>query len=99
MIVVSISEAKNRLSAFIDKVKRGDTVVITDRGRPVAQLESVARDQPVDEEGRLARLERNGLIKRGKQTPPTQMMRDPPPSLRDGVDILQVLLDERAEDR
>src|SRR3989304_4045748 len=38
MKTASISEAKNRLSAYIDLVRRGETVQITDRGNPVARL-------------------------------------------------------------
>jgi prevent-host-death family protein len=30
----SISEAKNSLSALVDRVRRGETVLISDRGRP-----------------------------------------------------------------
>ncbi|HQP94219.1 MAG TPA: type II toxin-antitoxin system prevent-host-death family antitoxin, partial [Thermoanaerobaculia bacterium] len=39
MTTVSISEAKNRLSALLDEVREGASVTITDRGRPVARLE------------------------------------------------------------
>lgn len=31
-------EAKNKLSALLDQVEKGDEVVITRRGRPVARL-------------------------------------------------------------
>jgi prevent-host-death family protein len=58
---VSISEAKNRLSQLLERVKRGETVTILDRGVPVARLESVA---PVSEEA-LAALERTGVIHLG----------------------------------
>ena len=37
----SITEAKNNLSALIDRVKGGSSVLIVDRGRPVARLEPV----------------------------------------------------------
>ena len=40
MKTATIPEAKNRLSALIDRVRHGETVIITDRGRPVARLES-----------------------------------------------------------
>jgi NAD-dependent dihydropyrimidine dehydrogenase PreA subunit len=33
----TITEAKNQLSALIDRVRHGETIVITDRGRPVAR--------------------------------------------------------------
>lgn len=35
---VGTLEAKNRLSALLDAVERGEEVVITRRGRPVARL-------------------------------------------------------------
>jgi prevent-host-death family protein len=36
----TITEVKNQLSALIDRVRHGETIVITDRGRPVARLVS-----------------------------------------------------------
>ena len=39
----SITEAKNNLSALIDRVKGGSPVLIVDRGRPVARLEPVTQ--------------------------------------------------------
>jgi prevent-host-death family protein len=60
----TITEAKNQLSALIDRVRHGETVVITDRGRPVARLESVVTDAAADPADRLARLERRGLLRR-----------------------------------
>lgn len=59
----TITEAKNGLSALIDQVKSGESVLITDRGVPVARLEPVTTIE--DDEGRLERLERAGLIRRG----------------------------------
>ena len=35
---VSTSEAKTHLSALLDDVARGETIIITKRGRPVARL-------------------------------------------------------------
>lgn len=35
----SMSEAKNGLSALLDEVRRGETVLITRRGKPVARIE------------------------------------------------------------
>jgi prevent-host-death family protein len=53
---------KNRFSTFLDKVKQGDSVLITECGRPVARLESILATASNDIEGRLMRLERNGLV-------------------------------------
>ena len=35
---VSVFDAKNRLSALLDRVEHGDSITITRRGKPVAQL-------------------------------------------------------------
>jgi prevent-host-death family protein len=88
---VSISETKARLSALLDLVRGGEAVVITDRGRPVARLvPAMGRD---DDDGRLARLERAGLVRRGPASPPARVIETPPPDL--GGSVLELLLEER----
>jgi prevent-host-death family protein len=37
-MVVGVSEARNQLSALLDRVERGEIVIITRRGVPVARL-------------------------------------------------------------
>jgi prevent-host-death family protein len=67
MKTASISQAKNRLSAYIDLVRQGNRVVITDRGRPVAELAPVSHPQAAAT-ARLAMLERKGWLQRGDKT-------------------------------
>lgn len=59
----SITDAKNNLSALIDRVRRGETVLICDRNRPVARLQPVG---PGDGSGPdapwLAGLVRDGVV-------------------------------------
>jgi prevent-host-death family protein len=38
---VSITEAKNNLSALVDRLRGGSSILIVDRGQPVARLEPV----------------------------------------------------------
>lgn len=38
----SVAEARNRLSDLIDRAQHGEPVVITRRGKPVAELRAVA---------------------------------------------------------
>ena len=75
METASISEVKNGLSAIIDRVKGGESIVVTDRGIPVAVIEPVSGR--IDVEDRLARLERSGLIKRGTGKVPHRAAPDP----------------------
>lgn len=38
MGTAGVRELKNRLSMYLDRVKRGETITVTERGRPVAEL-------------------------------------------------------------
>jgi prevent-host-death family protein len=38
---VSVKEAKSHLSELLDRVERGDEIVITRRGKPIARLTTV----------------------------------------------------------
>ncbi len=40
----TLTDTKNNLSALVDQVQHGETILILDRGRPVARLESVRGD-------------------------------------------------------
>jgi prevent-host-death family protein len=97
MRIATITEAKNKLSALIDIVKAGETVVIVDRGIPVARLEPAAKSE--DDEGRLARLERAGIITRAKQPFPEWLFTTEPPKGRPGLSAVEALLEERREGR
>jgi len=93
MKTATITEAKNGLSALIDRVRAGETVVITDRGVPVARLEAMAAHP--DPDGRLARLERAGIIRRGVAPPPLDLIAQPAPRLRRGASLVEAVLEER----
>jgi prevent-host-death family protein len=97
MKMATITQAKNGLSALIDRVRAGETIVITDRGIPVARIEPMAPDPDAD--GRLARLERAGVIRRGVGPPPIDLIRDPAPKLPPGVSIVEAVLEERRHGR
>lgn len=93
MKTASITEAKNGLSALIDRVRAGESVLITDRGVPVARLEPMA-DYP-DLDGRIARLERAGLVRRGAAPVRLDQLSRPAPKLRAGVSVVDAVLEER----
>lgn len=46
MISIPLAQAKNQLSELIGRVERGETVAVTRRGKPVAQLVAFANDAP-----------------------------------------------------
>jgi len=95
----TITEVKNHLSAFLNKVKHGEVVLITDRGRPVARLETVVSNRGCsDTEGRLARLEHVGLVRRAR-TAAKSAARSMPPAPAGKAGLLQAVLAERDENR
>jgi len=93
----SISEAKNRLSALLEKVKQGQSIVIEDRGVPVARLEPITAVP--DPGGRLARLERQGFIRRAKTPLDMSLLRTPPPAASGGPSASEILIEERRDGR
>jgi prevent-host-death family protein len=98
MVVATITEAKNGLSALIDQVRSGESVLIMDRGTPVARLESAVSASP-DAEGRIARLERAGAVRAARKPPVTELLSTGPPSGRVGASAAAVLIEERREGR
>jgi len=45
MKTASVTELKNGLSSFLEKVQRGHSVLVTEHSRPVAILEKVSTDR------------------------------------------------------
>jgi len=91
----TISELKNQLSAYLKKVRAGETVLIYDRDEPIARLEGVEGSATADE--RLVRMERSGLIRRGRGPVPIKLLRAASP--RSKKSVVQALLDDRREGR
>jgi prevent-host-death family protein len=94
----SITEAKNNLSALIDSVKGGTPVLIVDRGRPVARLEPVNGVAGCDE-GRLARLVRDGIVRPARGVMPKALVATKPPRGKRTASGVRALLDERRDGR
>jgi prevent-host-death family protein len=91
----TISELKNKLSAYLKKVRAGETVLILDRDEPVARLERVVADEHPD--GRLARLERSGLVRRARQPVSVEALRTAAPKATHSV--VDALTEERRSGR
>jgi antitoxin (DNA-binding transcriptional repressor) of toxin-antitoxin stability system len=60
-----IAELKNSLSMYLAHVKRGGTVLVFERDRPVACLVPVQGRSLTSSKDRLAELERRGIVRRG----------------------------------
>lgn len=91
----SIATAKNQFSRLIDRVKHGESILITERNRPVARLE------PLLEHGTaLETLHAGGLL-----SPPKSRLdlaaffAMPAPSLTASASLSRAIFDERQEAR
>jgi prevent-host-death family protein len=95
MKTATLTETKNQLSALIDQVRQGETILILDRGRPVARLASALAAESPDPDGRVARLERQGILRRAAVAKSPELFRRPRPTPRDGASIVATLIEER----
>ena len=92
---VTIAQAQNDFSALVELVQAGESVLILDGDTPVARLETVVGTS----DGRLERLERAGVIRRGRIAPPVDLIMRPGPAVPDGASLLEAVLEERREGR
>ncbi len=96
MKTAAVSELKARLSKYLNRVKAGEEVLITDRGNPVARLTPILRTTVSRET--LATMEKKGLIKLGSGRLPKDFWSMPRPDDPEGL-VLQALLEEREAGR
>ena len=95
---VPISKLKAKLSEYLEAVRAGEEIIVTDRGRPVARIAPVSG--PEERESRLRMLVRTGQAR--------------PPDVEGGIDleliaalrprvpgagVVDALLEERREGR
>ena len=96
---VKISELKNRLSHYLSRVRRGESILILDRDRVIARIEPAGsgRGESLEDSAWLEDLERCGVVRRGtgRRLPRAWLARRP--ELK--ADVVRVLLDEREEGR
>lgn len=79
MQAVGIKALKNRLSEYVRAASDGETVLVTDRGRVVAELipPRVRDDAPASEQA-MAELVRRGLLSPPKLSKRTRLPRRKP---------------------
>lgn len=87
----TITEAKDGLPGLIDRVRAGETILITDRGVPVAYLSPTAAE---GDEDRLARLERAGIVRQGRRDP-RWILERPPIRTTGGRPISDLVIEDR----
>ncbi|MCC7106989.1 MAG: type II toxin-antitoxin system prevent-host-death family antitoxin [Chloroflexi bacterium] len=61
---LTISELQAGLSGYLERVKAGEELVVTEDGKPVARVVPVVEEEPItSEEARRADLIRRGIIR------------------------------------
>lgn len=93
METVGIRELKNRLSKYVHQVEAGDIVIVTDRGRVVAELVPPGhadRRRPDVHPG-LLEMERKGQIRLATKQNDPSLYRTPRPHLELGETAQQML--------
>lgn len=96
----SVAKLKEQLSRYLQAVKAGEEILVTERGRPIALLTPIAA--PEQMEARLNWLIRMGLARPPLTKPSKALLKDfwklPRPKDPNGR-VLELLLEERAEAR
>ena len=100
METVGIRELKNRLSAYIRRAEAGDVILVTDRGRVVAELVPPARDARLpDFPPGFIELARRGELRLPTSPHDPELYRRPLPRLDLRGQGVQELLDWMREDK
>lgn len=92
VVRVGARELKTRLGTYLNRVRHGERLIVTDRHQPVAELRRIEAT-PASRAGRLARLAALGYVTLASQ----KLVRFPPTRVAGGP-VADTLLRER-EDR
>ncbi len=97
-VTVKIAELKNRLSHYLRRVQRGESILVCDRDRVIARIERAGTLAPApgDDAEWLDRLERRGVVRRGTGSLSRKWLASRP---RVNADVVAALLQEREESR
>ena len=98
MKVAAVAELKASLSRYLSRVKTGEEVVVTERGKPIAKIIPIP-DAETEEEKRLQRLEAQGIIRRGTGKWPPEGFWEAPRFQDPEGSVRKLLIEERREGR
>lgn len=93
----TITETKNGLSRLLDEVRRGETILITERKVPVARIEPV-RGSPGTKDDRLAALIGQGIVSPPERNLDVAALRaEPLPRPKSADSAVKALLADRED--
>ena len=104
MKTVTVAEAEAGISRLLRLVRKGETVVVVSRGKPVAEIRPAAvatANEPPDPgwSESLLKAHREGKIRLGKRNPDWSWLKAARERNAALTGTLQALLDEREEGR
>ena len=100
MITASAATARNQLSRLLRRVKLGESILITDRNRPVARLVPVESSEGHGSEvDVIGALMHSGVVcaPTGQRLDVEQFLAAPRPALRAGTSLARAVIEDREE--
>ncbi len=92
MNIVGVKELKNRLTEYLRRAKRGEEVIVTERGKPIAMIRSTEEGLPdTSVEARLSKLAEEGRV----QLPRRKFLDRVPRITADGVSMARTVIEDR----
>lgn len=91
MVQVASKELKNRLGKYLDMVRQGNAIQITDRGRPIGCIIPASSPEERKTAAALARLVADGAVRLGSG----RLARHKPTLLGKGKSIAAMVAEDR----
>ena len=99
MTTISVTNARNHLSGVLERVRQGETLLITDHSRPIARIEPIPLVGAGADARRLNDLERMGTLRRGSPDPRAAWLKEAPPRASKPIRITEIMRHERESSR
>ncbi|MGH9416415.1 MAG: type II toxin-antitoxin system Phd/YefM family antitoxin [Terriglobales bacterium] len=103
-MTMGLREANQQFSKIVRAVRRGETVLLTDRGKPLAEVKPVRRRTRKaagglgpELESRLNAMAAEGLLIRATRPGPMDLRGWKPIKLRGGKSASQTVIEDRAD--
>lgn len=97
MATASVSDLKNNLSAWLRKVRAGQSVIVVDRDIPIARIERIESSGSISE--RLNRLQALGVVRPASKPLPVKQLRSAAKRAKGVPGLVKTLVDNRREER
>jgi len=97
MRIATVARLKATLSEHLARVKAGEEVIVTERGKPIAKIVPIGRDQAAVP-AHLLEMARAGLVRLGSGRIPKGFWKMPRPVVPDGAGV-KAVLEERESGR